>query len=319
MLALLFLLLVAVTAEKFSVFNYARILPMGVSHTSTVQNTSIPSVKINLQEAQFKAYYPAVFQMLRRHAGITEDDFIQAMTLENLLCFSSDSKSGQTFWVSADNRVILKTIKHYECKNLHRILLDYANHMVMEKSCIASILGLYRVRLRNGVCKYFLATRNVYPSDDTQVLNKYDLKGSTVGRIAKATSSVKKDLDLIASGAWIKLGPSRDLVMRALTRDATFLSRHGFMDYSLLVAEERQGGRAMRRFGPNPDILSVFSLDPTERYFTLNTSFKYAHLFVVTSSHLRLQRFLGDLLLLVIPLPSFRHSFACMELYYFPY
>ena len=122
----------------------------------------------------------------------------------------------------------MKTIKHYECRSLCRILDRYAHHMLVvnPNSCIASILGVYRVKLRSGKKKYYLVARNVYsltavsstsemarftnkspsatsagyrPKDSTFV-RKYDLKGSTVGRKAAVTSSVRKDLDILASG-----------------------------------------------------------------------------------------------------------------------
>ena len=268
-----------ILASPTTVFSYAQHLPQGVTLANTVQNITIPDVKFPLQGATFKAYYPSLCQMLRKHAGIEEEQYIQNMALEKLFCFNSDSKSGQTFWVSHDSRIILKTIKHYECKTLKRIMMDYANHVFSDRSCIASILGVYRIQVRGKGCKYFLACVNVYPSDNSFIQCKWDLKGSTVGRRAHPQSTVKKDLDLIQSGHWIKLGPSRQLILHSLRRDVAFLSSHGFMDYSLLVAEEKAEPNAMFRFGPNPDVqksrdqlgltqdlLSFTSLDAAEKY-----------------------------------------------------
>ena len=262
-----------------NVFNYAQHLPQGVTQTSAIQNISLPDVKINLQGATFKAYYPSLCQMLRKHAGIEEEQYIQNIALEKLFCFNSDSKSGQTFWVSHDSRIILKTIKHYECKTLKKVMLEYANHVLTDRSCIASILGFYRIQIRGRGSKYFLACVNVYPSDNAFIRSKWDLKGSTIGRRAHPQSTVKKDLDLIQSGHWVKLGPSRQLVLHTLKRDVSFLSSHGFMDYSLLVAEEQQDPSTMLRFGPNPDVealqggaglshdlLSIVSLDSSDKY-----------------------------------------------------
>lgn len=246
-----------ILASPTSVSSYAQHLPQGVTLSNTVQNITTQDVKFPLQGATFKAYYPTLCQMLRKHAGIEEEQYIQNMALEKLFCFNSDSKSGQTFWVSHDSRIILKTIKHYECKTLKRIMMDYANHVFEDRSCIASILGFYRVQVRGKGCKYFLACVNVYPSDNSFIQSKWDLKGSTVGRRAHPQSTVKKDLDLIQSGNWIKLGPSRQLILHSLQRDVSFLSSHGFMDYSLLVAEEKQEPNTMLRFGPNPDVQTV--------------------------------------------------------------
>jgi len=50
---------------------------------------------------------------------------------------------------------------------------------------------------------------------------------------------VSKDLDLIQSDMKLQLGPrSKRFVLDALQRDVGFLSRHGLMDYSLLIAVE---------------------------------------------------------------------------------
>jgi hypothetical protein len=56
-------------------------------------------------------------------------------------------------------------------------------------SAIAGVLGLYRVRFKGGV-KYFLATANAYPSASDTQIQKFDLKGSLVGRKASQYSSV---------------------------------------------------------------------------------------------------------------------------------
>ena len=159
--------------------------------------------------------------------------------------------------------------------------------MFSDKSCIAAILGVYRIQHgKNKKSTYFLATRNVYPSDYQFLRNKYDLKGSLIGRKAHLSSSVKKDLDLLSNGNLLRFGPSREVVLQALQRDVSFLSRHNCMDYSLLIAEEVEiqeekeedervkerrkrksfvSSPSMLRFGSSFDRLSVTSLDPSER------------------------------------------------------
>ena len=126
----------------------------------------------------------------------------------------------------------------------------------------------------------------MYPSDYQFLRNKYDLKGSLIGRKAHLSSSVKKDLDLLSNGNLLRFGPSREVVLQALQRDVSFLSRHNCMDYSLLIAEEVEiqeekeedervkerrkrksfvSSPSMLRFGSSFDRLSVTSLDPSER------------------------------------------------------
>jgi 1-phosphatidylinositol-4-phosphate 5-kinase len=222
-----------------------------------------------------KTYRPILFRNIRRLISNTdtttssvnsiskynefdEKIYMQCLHYDNLQCLSSDSKSGQAFWVSKDGSIVLKTIKHYEMKNIVSILTEFHDHLINSKdigypSTIASILGLYRVTTKSGKKKYFMACRNVYPNQNIciplqqskqktiKILKKYDLKGSTVGRRASLSSSVKKDLDLIESGNFLSLGEqSKEIIVRSLMRDTEFLSRHSFMDYSLLVAEVKE-------------------------------------------------------------------------------
>ena len=213
-------------------------------------NTDPGSIKIALpgDRSQLKVYRPAVFNNLRRHAGISDLLYTKSLNFENLVCLSSDSKSGQAFWKSNDDSLVVKTLKHYEAINLLRVLDKYAAHTLGDISCIASVVGLYRVKLRNGAKKYFIVCKNVYPRNTWHVVGRFDLKGSTVGRLASPTSTVKKDLDLMASSTKLSLGPARDTVLHALQRDVNFLRCQRFMDYSMLVAVEKYPASHFRRF-----------------------------------------------------------------------
>jgi len=206
------------------------------------------AIKVAMQGGQLKVYRPAIFNSLRRHAGVSDDLFLRCLDAQQLVCLSSDSKSGQAFWKSRDETIVLKTLKHYECLNLLRVLDKYAAHALSDISCIAQVLGVYRVKTKGGACKYFIACKNVYPKNTWHLVRKYDLKGSTVGRAAAATSSVQKDLDLMASNLTLAFGNARPLVLHALQRDVNFLRAQRFMDYSLLVAVEKYPSSHFRRF-----------------------------------------------------------------------
>jgi hypothetical protein len=236
-----------------------------------VSKTDPDSLKVvNPSLGELKVYRPAVFNSIRRHAGVPDELYIQCLRMENLNCLNSDSKSGQAFWKSADDTVVLKTLKHYEVKNLRRVLDNYAAHTLTDYSSIASVLGLYRVRTRTKLWgtfplneyKYFIATKNVYPRNSWHIVGKYDLKGSTVGRRAGPGSTVMKDLNLLESNTKLGLGPARPVVLHALQRDVNFLKRHRLMDYSLLIAVERNPTSHLKRFiGRITKPLSVAPVD----------------------------------------------------------
>jgi hypothetical protein len=222
-------------AKESSSQKAAKLLLEGVLKTSepgdNIFETSLmdPACRYSkCEQGQLKSYRPVLFQKLRGASGVPEDFYAKSLDIDNLSCLSSDSKSGQAFWVSNDGAIVVKTIKRYECHNLCRILDSYARHMLSGTSCISSILGLYRVKTKSGICRYFLVNKNVYPASigSGHVLKRFDLKGSTVGRKAAASSPVQKDLDLIASGQSLPLGPdARSLVLKTLERDAVFLRR----------------------------------------------------------------------------------------------
>ena len=220
-----------------------------------------------------KAYRPVLFKRLRQAAGVSEDDYTSSLDFvrDALACLSADSKSGQAFWASKNGLLVVKTIKPYECRNLRGVLDSYADHVLGTgdalHTCISPVLGLYRVTLKSGGRRYFMVSKNVYPPRPVP-LRRYDLKGSTVGRRAKAPSPVLKDLDLMASGLALGLGPrARAALLRALERDAVFLRSHGFMDYSLLVAVEppSDADDAARRFqfgdGDGGSVVSALAQD----------------------------------------------------------
>jgi hypothetical protein len=61
--------------------------------------------------------------------------------------------------------------------------------------------------------------------------------GSSVGRTASITSSVKKDNDLIQSNSLLNFGKCKNEILQILENDVLFLNKHFFMDYSLLIGK----------------------------------------------------------------------------------
>lgn len=220
-------------------------------HDIDAINNPSKSIVLKSPYGTFKSYCPETFTLLRQFAGISDNTYITSLHPDNLICISSDSKSGSAFWKSKDGNLVLKTIKHYEVKNLLRILPLLASHLTQNSlSTIASILGLYRIQLRNGKKVYFLIAKNVYPSTvtNTNRLKLYDLKGSTIGRIAKGDSIVMKDVNLMQSNQLLQLGHAKSFLLQALERDVLLLEKCNFMDYSLLVAIEENAASNSRRF-----------------------------------------------------------------------
>jgi hypothetical protein len=225
---------------------------------------------------QFKSYSPEIFRVLRKAAGVDEKEFLQSLCVENMDCLTNtDSKSGQMFWKSKDGKLLIKTIKKYECKTLRRILPALQHHVldnsveidllpeqslesndlvsasslkqtVQCSSLLNNLLGLYRIRIPSSrTTKYCLICKNIYPeeilisSEYTQSHEQYDLKGSLVGRKKNVKSLVYKDQDFLQQAKGLRLGVyNKAIFLAQLKKDCQFLQRHGLMDYSLLVYAE---------------------------------------------------------------------------------
>jgi 1-phosphatidylinositol-4-phosphate 5-kinase len=88
---------------------------------------------------------------------------------------------------------------------------------------------------------YFVIMSSVFDTPKT-IHIKYDLKGSTIGRLTSpedcAKGAVQKDLNLMESKRKIRLGPENiDIFYNTLKADVDFLKELNIMDYSLLVSE----------------------------------------------------------------------------------
>ena len=255
-----------------------------------------------------KVYKPVLFQKIRKIIGMSENNYLECLDFRNfgMTCLTdSDSKSGQSFWIAKNEQIVLKTIKKYECKNLYCILNEYYDHIngCAGRSCISTVLGLYRVILKNGEKRYFMVSRNVYPVDSNNAKNsannnentdnskdnndknidkndinnvknmninkinnsilKFDLKGSTVGRLTSPTSTVLKDLNLISSNFIFPLNKSKNLFLQTLEKDVLFLKKYFFMDYSLLVAVEDDPGSVGSDFKMR--FIDDISVSPSDR------------------------------------------------------
>ncbi|KLO19345.1 SAICAR synthase-like protein [Schizopora paradoxa] len=203
-------------------------------------NELTPSAKYDFK---FKDYAPWVFRELREnYFCIDPADYLVSLTGEYKLNeLLSPGKSGSFFYFSKDLRFIIKTIHHTEHKFLLRILKEYYTHVKQNPhTLISRFYGLHRVKLPHGRKIHFVVMNNIFPAD--KVYEKFDLKGSEVGReypeekAALALDPTLKDLNWIKRGRSLELGPEKGaLFEEQLRRDTELLKSVNVMDYSLLV------------------------------------------------------------------------------------
>ncbi|GMI30797.1 hypothetical protein TrRE_jg2244 [Triparma retinervis] len=223
-----------------------------------------PTLRSNSSEWEVEEVEGEVFRSLRKHWGVKERKHKQRMG-GGFRAFKSNSKgaarAGTIFFFSEDGGYLIKTIPNRERDVLVRMLGGYEGYMKGERgSLLTRFLGVYDLKRRERKGKGWwgreerktvVVMNSIFPVN-AKMTERYDLKGSTVGRRSgKGGGGVMKDLDLMEDverergrgrrgrgwrGWGIEVGGRRkNRVMRQLRKDVGFLEGEMVMDYSLLV------------------------------------------------------------------------------------
>ena len=170
------------------------------------------------------------------------------MTTLSELC--SEGKSGSLFYFTSDGQFIIKTVGVWECAAqiskeeagfLRAILEDYYDYLQLNpETLLTKFFGLHAIS-RKGKHQskklHFVVMENILCTP-VEVTRRYDLKGSWIGRntpVLTDNVTLKED-DLMKNDEKFELGPKfRQMCMKTLRQDATWLATHDIMDYSLLV------------------------------------------------------------------------------------
>ncbi|KAF9688783.1 hypothetical protein SADUNF_Sadunf01G0024000 [Salix dunnii] len=193
-------------------------------------------------EFKWKDYCPVVFRTLRKLFNVDAADYMLSICGNDALReLSSPGKSGSFFYLTNDDRYMIKTIKKAEVKVLLRMLPAYYNHVrSSENTLVTKFYGLHCVKLTGPNQKKvrFVIMGNLFCSDFS-IHRRFDLKGSSHGRMTSKPESeidpttTLKDLDLNyifrLQKSWF---PE---FCRQVDRDCDFLEQERIMDYSLLV------------------------------------------------------------------------------------
>jgi len=139
---------------------------------------------------------------------------------------------------SADGLLVLKTISKDEANFLRKIMPQIQAYMKANpKTYLTRFWGLYKV-IRSPIEKVnFVVMKNAFFTTK-KIHERYDLKGSTVGRTTdeenvRRSRIVLKDLNF---NRQLKLGPDRaKMFLAQLEKDTYFLQKFEIIDYSLIV------------------------------------------------------------------------------------
>ncbi|CAM0876248.1 unnamed protein product [Alopecurus aequalis] len=214
-------------------------------------------------EFRWKDYCPMVFRHMRELFAVDPADYMLAICGDDALReLSSPGKSGSFFYLTQDERFMIKTVKKSEVKLLIRMLPSYYKHVRRYKSSlITRFYGVHSVKPNGGHKVRFIVMGNLFSSEH-RIHRRYDLKGSSYGRksdsfgqeIDEATTLKDLDLDFV-----FRMQRSRHKQLHEqLRRDCVFLESEGIMDYSLLVGVHFRGDTPASKTGS-----STFTTSPT--------------------------------------------------------
>ncbi|ERN00946.1 phosphatidylinositol 4-phosphate 5-kinase 1 [Amborella trichopoda] len=209
---------------------WTRFPPEGSKHTPPHQSV----------EFRWKDYCPVVFRYLRRLFKIDAADYMLSICGNDALReLSSPGKSGSFFYLTHDDRFMIKTMKKSEVKVLLRMLPSYYYHVCQyENSLVTKFFGLHCVKPVGGPKVRFIVMGNLFCSE-YRIHRRFDLKGSSYGRSTDKSegeideTTTLKDLDLNfvfrLQRSWY------EELLRQIDKDCEFLEAERIMDYSLLV------------------------------------------------------------------------------------
>ncbi|KAL8152870.1 hypothetical protein V2J09_010630 [Rumex salicifolius] len=190
------------------------------------------------EDFKWKDYCPMVFRNLREMFKIDAATYMISIcgnaTLREL---SSPGKSGSVFFMSQDDRFMIKTLRQSEVKVLLRMLPDYYSHVSnYDNTLITKFFGLHRITPPSGQKFRFVVMGNMFCTE-LRIHRRFDLKGSSLGRSANKVeideNTILKDLDLNYS---FYLEPSwQEALLEQIKIDSKFLEDQNIMDYSLLL------------------------------------------------------------------------------------
>ncbi|XP_051180590.1 phosphatidylinositol 4-phosphate 5-kinase 4 [Lolium perenne] len=211
---------------------WTRFPPEGSKHTPPHQSCDF----------RWKDYCPLVFRTLRKLFDVDPADYMISICGDDALReLSSPGKSGSFFYLTNDDKYMIKTMKKAEVKVLLRMLPAYYKHVRnYEHTLVTKFFGLHCVKITGGIQKKvrFVIMGNLFCSHYA-IHRRFDLKGSSQGRMTDKPldqideHTTLKDLDLNfifrLGGTWFQ-----DFC-RQVDKDCELLEQERIMDYSLLV------------------------------------------------------------------------------------
>lgn len=204
----------------------------------------------------WKDYCPMVFRNLREMFKLNAADYMMSICGDDgLREISSPGKSGSMFYLSHDDRFVIKTLRKSELKVFLKMLPSYYVHVQnFENTLITKFFGLHRIKLKCGRKVRFVVMGNMFYTE-LRIHRRYDLKGSSYGRSTNKEkinqNATLKDLDLDYEFYMDK--SLRDALFKQIKLDCKFLESQNIIDYSLLLGLHFRAPEHLKSLLDSPD------------------------------------------------------------------
>uniref|UniRef100_A0A0K0DX40 PIPK domain-containing protein n=1 Tax=Strongyloides stercoralis TaxID=6248 RepID=A0A0K0DX40_STRER len=254
---------------------------------------SIQTPSHQYNDFRFKTYAPIAFRYFREMFNIKPADFLRSLCAQPLRELSNPGASGSVFYVSSDDKFIIKTVQYKEAEFLRELLPGYYMNICQNpKTFLPKFFGLFCYQSLGKNIR-LLVMNNLLPQTIT-LHDKFDLKGSTYKRYASKAEKAKKsptlkDLDFneIYPDGILLDQAVYDSVIKILERDCLVLRSFQIMDYSLLLAvhnldratleefeaEVNEGHEGEGSYNPQDTISSHTSLLRLEKWKRIQSQF----------------------------------------------
>ncbi|OMJ77526.1 hypothetical protein SteCoe_22855 [Stentor coeruleus] len=228
-------------------------------------------IKIYCPDISLYEYHPEIFQCIKDSTDFTKDLILESLlshtNLKALISINNGGgRSDSFFYMSANQKIVIKTITAEERISFMKFLPKYSKRIVEHpESKLVRILGLFQAQPHN---QDFIIMENVIPNKNSCLI--YDLKGSTVDRHVGGIDSenppigiVLKDVNFNRWGHSIKVQDPSE-VIKHIVDDMKLLKKQKLMDYSILLGIYENPNELTRYFISNTH--SICIIDFFQRY-----------------------------------------------------
>lgn len=193
------------------------------------------------QKSVVKEYFPRLFESLRVKNRIRMDYFIHSLA-NNTALNTTGGKTGTRFYITGDQKYVIKEISNREFKSFKTFAPNYVNYMLenseeQNQSLICRIYALFKV---NKIVYTVMENLTYFVADPGNKVFKYDLKGSERSRFSqfvlpgKTLMDTNFKIERNGDPISIEIGKTQKF-WETLNRDSLFLSQHNIVDYSLFL------------------------------------------------------------------------------------